>query len=164
MNRKFIIDDKISGGFTILEMIIVIGILGIIAAMGQSGYGVWQKQVQINTVNDQIRSSLIRVQQEAVAAPGGKAMGMHLEADRYVIFSGTVYDPADTANNVKILSGIIIVNPSGSLSDGSLGFSPDVVFDKFDGRTVNTGTITVAVASSPSVTRSVTVGRFGSIE
>jgi len=151
-------------GFTLIEMLLVMAIVAILATLGQMSYSVWLKKVQVNTVVEQIRSSLIRVQQQAVAAEDGLAWGIHFETDRYTIFSSTIYDPADPTNKVKLLSNIVIVNPDSSLSDGNVGFSPNVVFEKFTGRTINIGTITVAVGSDASVARGLLITFFGAIE
>jgi prepilin-type N-terminal cleavage/methylation domain-containing protein len=156
--------SKTGAGFTAIEMLLVVAILGILATLGQGSYTVWLKKVQVNTTIEQIRSSLIRAQEQAVAAEDGKAWGIHFETDRYIIFPTTIYNPAEPKNKVKLLSGISIVQPDSSLSDGTSGYSPNVVFEKFTGRTVNTGIITVAVSSDPTVTRQLVITFFGAIE
>lgn len=151
-------------GFTLLEMMIVVAILGIMLLMAQGGFGIWQKKVQVSTVIDQIRNSLIRVQQQSVSAKDGKSWGIHFQSDRYIIFSGDLYDPQNLDNQVKMLTGVYIVNPDASLSDGTVGYSPNVIFEKFTGKTVNVGTITIATETDPNVRRSVSIGAFGSID
>ncbi len=159
-----IIANSSKRGFTAIEILLVIAILGILATLGQMSYSVWLKKVQVNTSVEQIRSALIRTQQQAVAAEGGTAWGIHLEADRYTIFATTNYDPVSPLNKTKILTGVNILQPETSLSDGNVGYSQNVVFEKFTGRTINTGTITVAVATDPTVTRDLIITFFGAIE
>ncbi|MFH0873317.1 MAG: type II secretion system protein [Candidatus Komeilibacteria bacterium] len=151
-------------GFTLIEIIVTMAILGILLTLGQGAYSVWQKMVHINNAAEELKSVLVQTQQKAAASADAKSWGVHFEADRYIIFSGDLYDPADTANKIKSLVGLTIINPDTSLSDGASGYSPDAVFAKFTGQTVNSGAITLSVISDLTVTRSITISKLGVIQ
>lgn len=132
--------------------------------MGQGSYAVWQKNVHIHNATEEFKSSLVQAQQKAAASADGKSWGVHLEADRYTLFSGDIYTVNNPTNVVKDLIGLTIVNPATSLSDGTSGNSPDVVFFKFTGQTVNSGTITLQVNADPTIQRTISISNLGVIQ
>lgn len=156
--------NKQRAGFTALEVVITILILGILATLGQGSYAVWQKKVNIHNATEELKSSLVQAQQKAAASADGKSWGVHLEADRYTLFAGDIYSVNNPTNVVKILVGLTILNPTMSLSDGTSGYSPDVVFFKFTGQTVNSGTITLQVSADPTIQRSISISNLGVIQ
>ncbi len=142
----------------------VIVIIGILVAITFSAYINWQQQVRLGNGIEQLKSALTKAQQLSVASAEGNGWGLHLESDRYVLFSGLAYDVANPTNRVELLSGLEIINPATSLSDGSGGYSPNIIFDKVTGRTVNTGTIELSVAYWPSLSRTVIINSLGIIQ
>ena len=153
-----------ASGLTAIEVIITIALLGILLTLGQGAYSVWQKKVYIHNAAEELKSVLVQTQQKAAASADGKSWGVHFEANRYVIFSGDIYDPLNPANSVKNLTGLNIVNPATSLSDGAVGNSPDAVFAEFTGQTVNSGMITLQVTADPTVSRSISISNIGIIQ
>lgn len=147
-----------------MEIVITILILGILATLGQGSYAVWQKNVHIHNATEELKSSLVQAQQKAAASADGTSWGIHLEADRYTEFAGDIYSINNPTNVVKSLVGLTIVNPTTSLSDGTSGHSPDVVFFKFTGQTVNSGMITLQVAAEPTIQRSIVISNVGVIQ
>jgi len=101
-----------ASGLTAIEVIITIALLGILLTLGQGAYSVWQKKVYIHNAAEELKSVLVQTQQKAAASADGKSWGVHFEANRYVIFSGDIYDPLNPANSVKNLTGLNIVNPA----------------------------------------------------
>ncbi len=151
-------------GFSILEYILVISLLGIVFGLSTMAYSNWRQDVLLKNNKEEMRSYLLRAQQLATAAASSTDWGLHLEADRYTLFHGSVYNPADPDNIVRFLQGTNILNPDTSLSDGVGGYSSDLIFTKFTGQTVNTGTISIIIPNQPSIFTSMDIKSLGVID
>jgi len=151
-------------GISMLEILLVLVILGILSSMGFSSYGTWQKHVLLTNTRDELKSGLVRAQQLATSAANNTSWGMHLATSSYTIFPGSFYNEADPDNKTWELNGVEIVNSYSTFSDGSGGYSSDVVFSKFDGDTYNTGTVSIIVSAQPTLSKSVIVQSSGQID
>jgi prepilin-type N-terminal cleavage/methylation domain-containing protein len=151
-------------GVTMVEVLLVIVILTILAAMSFSSYRTWQKQILLINTRDEIKSALARAQQLATAASGNAAWGLHLATSTYTVFPGSFYNETDPDNKTWVLNGVEIVDSYITFSDGAGGYTSDVVFSKFDGETYNTGTVEIIIASQPSFSKTVTVQSPGQID
>lgn len=151
-------------GFTIIEILVVMFIAALIYTLSTVAYKNWQKQVQISNSADELRSSLLRAQQLAAASAESLAWGIHLETDRYILFSGDFYNASDPNNEEKLLSGTRIFDPESSFADGAGGYGSDVVFAKLTGQTVNTGTVSIITLVQPSNTSTVSINSSGQID
>ncbi len=155
---------KNQGGISIIEVLMVLCMVGVIAAMGFSSYLGWQKQVRLVNAKDELRSVLVRAQQQATAAANDKSWGIHLTTTTYALFSGDFYDKDNPGNQVWNLQGVEVFSASTTFADGSGGRSSDVLFTKFVGSTVNTGTIELLVNTSPLATTTLDVNASGKID
>lgn len=151
-------------GFTVIEMLTVIILLAILVGLGWYAYRDWQRRVILNNITDQLSSTLIKAQQLAVASSQSSQWGVYLESDSYTFFKGSSYDVNDPDNNVNQLSGIEILNPATSLSDGAGGNSQELVFSQQTGYTSNTGTIVLSTVYGDLATTSITINALGIIE
>ena len=150
-------------GVSIIEILITLSIAFLIFGISSFGYREWQTRVQLTNDRDELKSVLLRVQQLATAAAGGTSWGLHLEADRYMMFAGDYYDENNPNNRTWSLNGSQILNASSTFSDGAGGFIPDTVFAKFSGETYNTGTIALAPLITTSTTKIINVAESGQI-
>ncbi|MDP2812204.1 MAG: hypothetical protein Q8O32_00735 [bacterium] len=151
-------------GISIIEIIITISIVSILTGMGMAAYLSWQKQARLVDNSDAIKSALVRAQQLATAAASSTDWGLHLELDRYVLFSGSFYSVDDANNSSWNLSGVEINDPELSFTDGAGGRTADVVFHKFTGLTSNTGTIDIISNADPTIGRDIEVFASGKID
>ena len=151
-------------GFTLVEGLVALFIAVLIYVLSTTAYKNWQKQVQISNSADELRSSLFRAQQLATASADNASWGIHMETDRYVLFSGDFYNVSDPNNKESILQGTQIFSPGSSFADGVGGYGPDVVFAKLTGQTVNTGTVSIITLVQPSNTSTVTINSSGQID
>ncbi len=155
---------KKQGGFTALEMLIVILLVSLIVGLSFRTYQTWQKNIQLNNARDEIKSTLFRAQQLATAASLNNPWGMHLETTTYTLFKGTFYNQNDPDNKTWELDGIEIAEPALSFSDGAGGRSADVVFGKFNGQTANTGTIRIYPEVDPDLNKTIEIKASGHID
>jgi hypothetical protein len=151
-------------GVTLVEIIFTIVLVLIVSSFSFASYRIWQKRVSLNNTTQEMSSGLMRAQQLATAAANNTDWGVHLEVDRYVIFSGTFYNEIDPDNIIKDLGGIEIQNPNDSFTDGSGGRIPDVLFYKFSGQTANTGTIHLIAPLESSDGKTIEVKSSGQID
>lgn len=135
---KFLKNKK---GLSIVELLVVISIFTIMAALSTTTYKNWQKQVQLVNGSSELREILLQAHQLSTAAAENSSWGVHLDQDSYSLFKGSFYNQADPENKDRDFYGIYIKNVSTSISDGLGAYSNDIVFEKYTGETANTGSI-----------------------
>lgn len=155
MNRK---------GFTVIELLLVLFIVGLLVSMSWAAYIGWQKQVQVINATAELKSTLLRAQQLAVSASGADNWGVQLVSDGYILFRGSTYNASDPSNLAREFNGVEITNFDSSLTDGIGGYSSSVIFQKLSGQTINIGNITLVAQNSPSVSRQIIIKSSGKVE
>jgi prepilin-type N-terminal cleavage/methylation domain-containing protein len=121
MNAK----DHKQKGFTIIELIITMGILAIITSLATINLLNAQHIASIDSTTTTLISDLKQQQLKAMVGDtegrvAADQYGIHFDADKYVLFHGS-YDPTDTSNFVVELEGTLsFTNISG---DGNIIFS-----------------------------------------
>lgn len=119
-------------GFTLLELLLVIGILAIITAIGSGYYRNYARNVEFDSAAKNMLFSLKKAQAKAMAGEGALKWGVHVvngTSDYYEIFS----TPTNYADASRITSETIYISGSVALSDPSEGNSTDIIFDKISG-------------------------------
>lgn len=150
-------------GLTYIELLVVLGLFALISVLSFSSYARWQQEVTLVNSTDELKSAISLAQAKAIAAADNKNWGVHLEIDRYIIFSGSFYDDANPDNKIKNLRGVQIVSPDTALADGAGGYAADLVFSKYTGQTVNIGQITVVANTDNSKNKVITIQNNGQI-
>ena len=125
--------QKRAGGFTLLEALIAVAILGILAAIGIPKWGALLPTYRLNSATRQIQSELHRVKSRAVA--------QHISFQ--LVFSDTGYiiqrkvgaNYLPTGENKSLPQGIDVANATGPLT---LGFTPRGTADSGTAKLCNT--------------------------
>jgi len=154
---------KQAKAFSIIEVLIVLAIIFIIVGISAYSTQNWRKQVNLINTRDSLKSTLTKAQQLAASSSQTLSWGVHLESDRYVFFKGDTYDPDEVSNIITYLKGTQIINPATSLSDGVSGYSPEVIFAKLSGETVNIGTITITVLNDIDSKKEIIITKTGAV-
>jgi hypothetical protein len=114
-----------------------------------------ENQALKNAVSD-ILSSLNKAQSQTLASVNSSSYGVHFQADKVIIFKGTVFSTGDANNET-----IGLTSPA-SISNVTLGgvssTSGDMYFNRLSGAPSTTGTITV---STTSYSKIITVSATG---
>lgn len=121
-------------GFTLLELLIVVAVLVIIAAMSRDFFGSFVGGASLRNENTSLMFNLRGVRDKAMNGQNDMNWGMHLvngTQDYYEIFSSpTNYSSASTtiASKVYLSNNIFFSTPAE-------GFSADIIFSKITGTT-----------------------------
>lgn len=83
-------------GFTLIEVLVVLGIFVILAAVAMPVYGNWQGAVQMDTSLEEIRSALRRAQAKSLSGENDAAHGVYFSVDpeghgSFIIYQGDAY-------------------------------------------------------------------------
>ena len=116
--------------FTLIELLIVIGIIAIMSSIGVGYYFGYYKQTMLRSQADKISSFLYLVQQKSIGQEGRTNWGIHFEnptsgTPYYASFQGTTYS---TPVEKIYLDGSLTYEYPAS------GQSLDIVFSKITGR------------------------------
>ena len=128
-------------GFTLLETLIVVGVMAVIAAAGLTlNSGLWRKNA-LDTTNQEITSLLNLARQKSIAQEGGYQWGVHFENpanDRgfYALYYNSY--SSSTQSEIRYLSDpVIFITPTTSTS-------LDILFNKLIGN-ISTSTQQIVI-------------------
>ncbi len=143
-------------GFTIIETLIAFAVIAIIATLGITHIGALNERKALSLEAEKVLSLLGRARAETLAGRDGLAYGVHLEATKAVLFSGTIYSVGATGNEEQTLNSAVKI-AAIALADGG----SEVRFKKLTGATGGSGTVTLALVSGGSSTAVITVAATG---
>ena len=151
-------------GFTLIELTIVIALFSLVSTLLLFNVSKPKAFADITSSEDLIISTLKEVQSksmlgglEGLAQP--TTFGVHFEQDKYVLFRGAVYNPADSFNLETPLK------PNLSFSQISLP-NQNIIFSRLSGEVqgfVSTQNSFTLLEKNTSETRIFTINRFGAI-
>lgn len=142
-------------GFTLIEILIVIGILLIVLFIGLSTLPAFNKKVELDTFTENIISSLSLSRAKTLSSKDEARYGVHFEQNKIVLFKGTDYA---SGSDYKV-----IIAPA-SVEVGSItlnGGTSDVVFKRLTGETDGYGTITTRLKSGTQDTKTIVIEKTG---
>ena len=150
---------KISRGFTLIESLVVLGILAILATVSSSGFNSFTNKQILDKEAGFIVSRLAEARSLSISSKDGSAYGVKFESDRTTLFKGTSYTIADP-NNVTI-----DLNRSVELSAINLsGGGSEVVFDRLKGTTAQDGSLTLRLLASTTQIKTILIYKTGLVE
>lgn len=147
-------------GVTLLEMIVVIGILGVLLAIAMPSYRNFQKSVEVTSIAENIEGVLRETQSESMAVKNGQKHGVYFNSssNQYIKFEGDAYVSGDPNNIIYQISDKV------EMTDISLAVTGNsVVFEKLNGGTDNYGSVTITHATDTSFTKSINISHEGKI-
>jgi prepilin-type N-terminal cleavage/methylation domain-containing protein len=132
-------------GFTLIEVTIVLGLIGVIAAFGVSMSFSSLSRATVTQERDLFVTLLLRsTRSAAIANMAESAHGVQIDNDnnRYILFTGTAYDENNVGNRViPYISEVITVSNTGG---------DTIVFEQLSGD-VATGAGTIAISNGTAV-------------
>jgi uncharacterized protein (TIGR02145 family)/prepilin-type N-terminal cleavage/methylation domain-containing protein len=145
-------------GFSLLEVIIVMGILAIIAAASSGFYINYNKSFQIKASVSDIIFDLKQAQSNSMIGAGGLKWGIHFVngvTDYYEIFS----TPTDYSNVSKVVTVTKYLPKGITFSDTDIIGTKDIIFNKITGGTT---TSSIAIISSETL-KTISISSIGNI-
>ena len=139
--------EGIKKGFTLMELVLVIAILGIIAGLGIGNYANFLRQSSLDSAANEIVAKLREAQTNSQASSDNYAWGVEFDTtnkDRYVIFKGNCSNDAalscrtlsDCSSNPCTLTDTetIFLNSAVEINSASFGGGIYTVFDRPTGK------------------------------
>lgn len=128
-------------GFTFPELIVVMGLAAMLFGFVIINTAKVQRQASLDTTVSQFISDMKSQQIKTMtgineAAPVGISQGIHIDANRYILFRGSTYDPNSASNLIINLDSNMQLSPSqnivysegsGEISGFDSGFNPTIV-------------------------------------
>ncbi|MCD4761652.1 hypothetical protein K8R32_01715 [bacterium] len=145
-----------SGGFTIIEIFIVVGITALLIPFVTPIYGRWHNDVRLDTATLEITRQLRAVQAKSFAGVNDKAHGMYFNGSEVIIFQGTSYATRDSEYDLSAdIPSNIAITLTNSMNE--------MVFNKNTGLPSATSTL-IILNSATGETKEILVNILGLIE
>ena len=144
-------------GFTLLEIVIVVAIFGVVASIVTLPFLTFRQQTILNTQTEEIITLINKARLSTMASKGGVQYGVRFEADRVILFQGSVYNPLAVTNEVKMIDPALQL----SLPTDNGGTTDDILFDFITGGTSQNSTTTLIVTSRPQASSTVVINPSG---
>lgn len=155
--------SELPRGFTAIELLTVIAIIGIMAAIVSLPLGNLQQRTAVRESGLRVLDTLRRAQMQAMAGHYGDGWGVHfsdsdgcsLPAKTIWVFRGGSFTSAtDTSDAIDLPSGATVTSLA-------IGGGCDVKFARFDGSTTSAGTVTISDVDGATTT--VSINAYGRI-
>ena len=143
-----------------METFFVIFVLSLLALMGMGSFFVYQREVTIDGLAHEVAANVERAHTLSLVGFKNSIYGVHFETSKYVLFTGSVYVPTATSNEIRQLNNYRFPTPQ-AFSNGTGGFTSDIIFSALSGKTNNTGTIRLESVGNSGVFRSINVNSLG---
>jgi prepilin-type N-terminal cleavage/methylation domain-containing protein len=158
MFRFINFEQNNQAGFTLVEMLVVIGIIAVLFALSAVNLGASQSSTSVATTTDTLLSDLRSQQLLAMSGGEGSAnaqqpQGVYFQPNSYTLFADPTYSSSDPSNYTVNVGANQI----------STTFSSDqVVFEKGSGEVTSfsSGSNTITVSGSTD-SETIIINRFG---
>src|SRR3990172_786176 len=139
-------EKNLSRGVTALELLIVVAIMAILAAIVISPFAQFRNSKVLDTAGENALSILARARGNTLSSKNSYQYGVHFESAQMILFRGAIYNSLDANNEAVALDGALEIYPT----------PPSLT-----GKTSQDGTVVIRVKSDTSKTRTITVNATG---
>ncbi len=139
-----------SGGFTLVETIVVLGIFTLLIGMGNSVYINFKSHNNLEIATYSVVEALRHAKSNTEQVQGDSPWGVKIFTDKVVVFKGTSYAS-------RVTSADQTLNLPGGITTGGLS---EIIFEKVTGTTATVGTVTL---SGTSGSKNISINAKGTI-
>ncbi|PIS39156.1 MAG: hypothetical protein COT33_03465 [Candidatus Nealsonbacteria bacterium CG08_land_8_20_14_0_20_38_20] len=161
MSSKFKIQNsKLKTGFTLVELIVVLGIMIILIALTVPAYQIFKREADLTNSTEEIINNLRLAQSKTLASEGAGKWGLYFSTstNQYVLFKGNNYATrATSSDEVHKLKETI------EFFDVSLAGGNEVVFDRVTGTSGQPGIVSLRLKSDPTKIKTIYVENSGQV-
>ncbi|MBI5079210.1 prepilin-type N-terminal cleavage/methylation domain-containing protein [Candidatus Wolfebacteria bacterium] len=148
--------------FTLIEILIVVGIMTILAAIGSVSFFSFRAQNNLNLTTKEILSLLRNAQNRSITQENGVNWGVRLgnpsnQDGFYALFQGAAYSSANTVLRANL-------PPAVQFNDPLSGANKDIVFNSISGLPADSATVIISLKNNPSDTRTIIINANGQIQ
>ena len=122
-----------SSGFSLMELIIVIGILSLFLAVSSSGFSIFKSHSNLEITTNGVVEAIRLAESSAQSGKGDSKWGVEILSNQVVIFKGDTYASRNASFDE-------FFNFPGGISASGLA---EIVFEKITGKTANVGDISI---------------------
>jgi Tfp pilus assembly protein FimT len=151
-----------SKSFSLVEILIIIGIMAVLIAIAIPSYRFFQKETDLNNSTEEIINTLRLAQNKTLASEGPSRYGVYFDAvstpDQYTLFKGTSYASRDNpADEIHKLANSL------EISDINLSGGSEIVFDRILGTTSQFGSVSIRLKDTPDKIKTIYVENSGQV-
>lgn len=154
--KNFGVKTKDGRGFTLLEIVVVVGIMAVLSGIIVTSFSGFTEGRLIDVYTEEITSLLNKGRLDTIASLGGYQYGVHFESSRLVYFRGTTFTEPDV-NNIEVTLDNALEISAITLTGGGA----DVVFERLSGITNQPGSIVMRVKNTPTKNVTITIDQTG---
>lgn len=162
-------DSRISNnnfrdGFTLVEILVIVGIMVILIALAIPSYRFFQQESDLVNNTEEIINTLRLAQNKTLASERASQYGVYFDQStspqQYTLFKGSNYASRDISfDEVRKLSKSIEISEINFNGGGS-----EVIFDRISGTTSQHGYISIRLKDNPAKTKTVYIANSGKVE
>jgi prepilin-type N-terminal cleavage/methylation domain-containing protein len=141
-------------GYTVVELLVVLGVLGMLAGLSMVGFANFSKKEALDAGAAALIAGLRDARAQTLASVGGSQYGISVSTTSFAFFKGATYDSAATTTSVFKFSSYVRASST----------EPVFVFQRITGNAVASGTIDVYTVSDPTVKKTIRVEATGIID
>lgn len=155
--RLFNTNKRVSGGFSLIEILVVIAILSVVLGIG-SIYGFSAiPQSGIISERDSLAAFLISTRGKALANVDEEPHGLRITPDSFIIFEGDTFNASDPDNQTIDRTSEV------TIEDDSSNTTFDVIFKQLSGDVAD-GDGNITLSQDGAEDQAIAINAFGGID
>ncbi len=140
-------------GFTIIELIIVLAIIALLAAVANFSFSQLSGSQSVDKASLSVYSILTKAHSSAVSGIDASDFGVRIFKNKVTSFEGTY----GNSNADYVLSNLVAIATSS-------GIGTDIIFNNLYGNTTASGTISIYLIANPKTSSTIQIFTTGAIQ
>lgn len=151
-------------GFTLVELILTVAILGLLAAFSLPPIRSFQRSAELHDTAEELRSTLLLARERTLASEEASSYGVYFDTGALphavVLFRGASYGERDeAADERRALPDSVEIYDIALVPEGS-----ETTFQRLTGKTSSSGAVSLRLISSPDRTVVLRISSDGNVQ